>query len=36
MFGQDIRKEEDWENKNQALLKSFPSDYIITIVDCHI
>lgn len=36
MFGLDIRKEEDWENKNQALLKSFPSDYIITIVDCHI
>ncbi|WP_024432366.1 hypothetical protein, partial [Acinetobacter baumannii] len=36
LFGEDLYKEENWESKNQALLKSFPSDYIITIVDCHI
>lgn len=36
MFGVDLHREQDWEAKNQALLKSFPKDYIITIVDCHI
>lgn len=36
MFGGDLHKELDWDTKNQALLKSFPKDYIITIVDCHI
>lgn len=36
LFGEDFYKEANWESKNQALLKSFPSDYVITIVDCHI
>lgn len=36
MWGITLREEENWEEKNQRLLRSFPSDYVITIVDCHI
>jgi len=35
-WGMSIREEEDWNTKNQKLLASFPDDYYITIVDCHI
>lgn len=36
MFGTTYREEPNWEELNQKMLHSFPKDYVITIVDCHI
>lgn len=36
MFGTTLREEPNWEEVNQKMLRSFPKNYVITIVDCHI